>query len=61
MIRNGLGVNVPRVFTLTRSRIAALAAMDGLLLAADINGCTPQRGVEMILLAFIVVILGGMG
>jgi branched-subunit amino acid ABC-type transport system permease component len=48
---DGLGVNVRRVFTLTFA---------GLLLA-PVFTVYPQMGVEMILLAFIVVILGGMG
>jgi branched-chain amino acid transport system permease protein len=57
---DGLGVNVPRVFTLTFAGSAALAALAGLLLA-PIFTVYPQMGVEMVLLAFIVVILGGMG
>jgi branched-chain amino acid transport system permease protein len=57
---DALGVNVPRVFTLTFAGSAALAALAGLLLA-PIFTVYPQMGVEMILLAFIVVILGGMG
>ena len=57
---DGLGVNVPRVFTLTFAGSAALAAIAGLLLA-PVFTVYPQMGVEMILLAFIVVILGGMG
>jgi len=57
---DGLGVNVPRVFTLTFAGSAAIAALAGLLLA-PIFTVYPQMGVEMILLAFIVVILGGMG
>ena len=57
---DGLGVNVARVFTLTFAGSAALAAIAGLLLA-PIFTVYPQMGVEMILLAFIVVILGGMG
>jgi len=57
---DGLGVNVPRVFTLTFAGSAALAALAGLLLA-PIFTVYPQMGVEMILLAFIIVILGGMG
>ena len=57
---DGLGVNVPLVFTLTFAGSAALAALAGLLLA-PIFTVYPQMGVEMILLAFIVVILGGMG
>ena len=57
---DGLGVNVPRVFTLTFAGSAAIAALAGLLLAPVIT-VYPQMGVEWILLAFIVVILGGMG
>jgi len=57
---DGLGVNVPHVFTLTFAGSAALAATAGLLLA-PVFTVYPQMGVEMILLAFIVVILGGMG
>jgi branched-chain amino acid transport system permease protein len=57
---DGLGVDVPRVFTWTFAGSAALAALAGLLLA-PIFTVYPQMGVEMILLAFIVVILGGMG
>ncbi|HEU5322653.1 MAG TPA: branched-chain amino acid ABC transporter permease [Methylomirabilota bacterium] len=57
---DGLGVNVPRVFTLTFAGSAALASLAGLLLA-PIFTVYPQMGVELILLAFIVVILGGMG
>jgi branched-chain amino acid transport system permease protein len=57
---DGLGVDVPRVFTLTFAGSAALAALAGLLLA-PIFTVVPTMGVEMILLAFIVVILGGMG
>ena len=57
---DGLGVNVPRVFTLTFAGSSALAALAGLLLAPVIT-VYPTMGVEWILLAFIVVILGGMG
>jgi branched-chain amino acid transport system permease protein len=57
---DGLGVNVKRVFTLTFAASGALAALAGLLLA-PVFTVYPQMGVEMILLAFIVVILGGMG
>jgi branched-subunit amino acid ABC-type transport system permease component len=57
---DGLGVNVRRVFTLTFAGSAALAALAGMLLA-PIFTVVPTMGVEMILLAFIVVILGGMG
>jgi branched-chain amino acid transport system permease protein len=57
---DGLGVDVRRLFTLTFAGSAALAALAGLLLA-PVFTVYPQMGVEMILLAFIVVILGGMG
>src|SRR6266705_4652149 len=53
---DGLGVNVPRVFTLTFAGSAALAALAGLLLA-PIFTVYPQMGVEMILLAMIVVLI----
>ena len=57
---DGLGVDVRRVFTLTFAGSAALAALAGMLLA-PIFTVYPYMGAEMILLAFIVVILGGMG
>jgi len=57
---DGLGVDVARVYTLAFAGSAALAALAGLLLA-PVFTVYPQMGVEMILLAFIVVILGGMG
>src|SRR5438132_13594488 len=56
----GHGLDVRRVFTLTFAASGALAALAGLLLA-PVFTVYPQMGVEMILLAFIVVILGGMG
>lgn len=59
-ILDGLGVNVSWVFTLTFAGSAALAAVAGVLLAPWFT-VYPTMGVEMILLAFIVVILGGMG
>lgn len=57
---DGLGVNVRAVFTLTFAASGGLAALAGLLLA-PVFTVYPQMGVEFILLAFIVVILGGMG
>ena len=57
---DGLGVNVSWVFTLTFAGSAALAAFAGVLLAQWYT-VYPTMGVEMILVAFIVVILGGMG
>jgi len=60
VLLDGLGVDVRRVFTLTFAGSAALAALAGLLLA-PVFTVYPYMGAEMILLAFIVVILGGMG
>jgi branched-chain amino acid transport system permease protein len=57
---DGLGVNVTWVFTFAFAASAALAALAGVLLAPWFNVYSTM-GVEMILLAFIVVILGGMG
>jgi branched-subunit amino acid ABC-type transport system permease component len=57
---DGLGVNVSWVFTFTFAASAALAAFAGVLLAQWYT-VYPTMGVEMILVAFIVVILGGMG
>src|SRR5437016_9374667 len=57
---DGLGIDVGRVFTFAFAGSAALAALAGLLLA-PVFTVYPQMVVEMILLAFIVVILGGMG
>lgn len=57
---DGLGVNVRALFTWTFAGSAGLASLAGLLLA-PVFTVYPQMGVEMILLAFIVVILGGMG
>jgi branched-subunit amino acid ABC-type transport system permease component len=57
---DGLGVDVRQVFTLAFAGSAALAAVAGILLA-PVFTVYPQMGVEIILLAFIVVILGGMG
>src|SRR5437867_12483768 len=56
----GRGVNVPRLFPLAFAGSAALAPRAGLLLA-PVFPVYPQLGADMILLAFIVVILGGMG
>ncbi len=51
---DGLGVNVPRVFTLTFAGSSALAALAGLLLA-PVFTVYPQMGVEIILLGGSVV------
>jgi branched-chain amino acid transport system permease protein len=55
-----LGINVPRVFTITFIIGAMLGALGGAV-TAPIISVTPGIGVEVIVLAFAVVVIGGMG
>jgi branched-chain amino acid transport system permease protein len=55
-----LGVPVPRVYTLVFGLGSAMAAIGGVL-AAPLFGIGPTMGGEVILLAFIVVMIGGLG
>ncbi|MBF8288630.1 MAG: hypothetical protein HW381_1738 [Candidatus Rokubacteria bacterium] len=55
-----LGVPVPRVYTVVFGLGSALAAIGGAL-AAPLFGIGPTMGSEVILLAFIVVMIGGLG
>lgn len=55
-----LGLNVFRIFSLVFGLGAALAAMAGVL-AAPIRGAEPFMGVEALAVAFVVVVVGGMG
>jgi branched-chain amino acid transport system permease protein len=55
-----LGVNVPRIFTLVFILGAALAAISGVILG-PIFFVYPYMGVEVLLPAFVIIILGGMG
>jgi branched-chain amino acid transport system permease protein len=55
-----LGINVPRVFTVTFVIGAMLGALGGAV-TAPIISVTPGIGVEVIVLAFAVVVIGGMG
>jgi branched-chain amino acid transport system permease protein len=55
-----LGVPVPRVYTVVFGLGSALAAIGGVL-AAPLFGIGPTMGGEVILLAFIVVMIGGLG
>ncbi len=55
-----LGVPVPRVYTVVMALASALAAVGGVL-AAPLFGVSPTMGGEIILLAFIVVMIGGLG
>jgi branched-chain amino acid transport system permease protein len=55
-----LGINVPRLVTLTYGGGVALAALAGVL-AAPIYQVRPQMGSEIIIVVFAVVVIGGMG
>jgi branched-chain amino acid transport system permease protein len=55
-----LGINVSRVFTVTFVIGAMLGALGGAVTAPMIS-VTPGIGVEVIVLAFAVVVIGGMG
>lgn len=57
---DGLGVDLPRLLTWTVAGSAALAAVGGVVMA-PIFTVYPDLGVETILFAFLVVILGGLG
>jgi branched-chain amino acid transport system permease protein len=54
------GVNVPLMITLTYGAGVALAAIGGVL-AAPIYSVNPQMGVNLIIVVFAVVVIGGMG
>ncbi len=55
-----MGVNVPRMITLTYGFGVALAAFAGVM-AAPIYNVSPQMGSELIIVVFAVVVIGGMG
>lgn len=55
-----LGVNVFRIFSLTFALGAATAALAGVL-AAPIRGVEPFMGIEALGIAFVIVVVGGMG
>ncbi|MGN4155302.1 branched-chain amino acid ABC transporter permease [Burkholderia gladioli] len=55
-----LGINVSRVFSLVFALGAATAALAGVL-AAPIRGVDPFMGIEVLGVAFVVVVVGGMG
>ena len=54
------GVNVPRLITLTYAGGVALAAFAGVL-AAPIYSVNPNMGSNLVIIAFAVVVIGGMG
>ena len=55
-----LGVNVLRIFSLVFALGAATAALAGVL-AAPIRGAEPSMGVEALGVAFVIVVVGGLG
>jgi branched-chain amino acid transport system permease protein len=55
-----LGINVARIFTVTFTLGAVLGALGGAL-TAPIISVQPGIGAEVIVLAFAVVVIGGMG
>ena len=55
-----LGVNVPRMVTLTYGFGVSLAALAGVL-AAPIDQVRPLMGADLIIAVFAVVVIGGMG
>jgi len=55
-----LGINVFRVFSLVFALGAATAALAGVL-AAPIRGAEPFMGIEALGIAFVIVVVGGMG
>jgi branched-chain amino acid transport system permease protein len=55
-----LGINVFRVFSLVFALGAATAALAGVL-AAHIRGVEPFMGIEALGIAFVIVVVGGMG
>lgn len=56
-----LGINVKKVFTFVFMLGAGLAALGGMLMAPFMNQVYPTMGIEKQLLAFVVVVIGGMG
>jgi len=54
------GINVPRMITLTYGFGVGLAALAGVM-AAPIYQVSPMMGVDIIIVVFAVVVIGGMG
>ena len=59
-IVQAVGINVPRMITLTYGFGVALAALAGVM-AAPIYQVSPQMGADLIIVVFAVVVIGGMG
>jgi branched-chain amino acid transport system permease protein len=60
VLLQGLGVNVPLMFSLTYGYGVALAAFAGVM-AAPVYQVTPLMGSSVIIVVFAVVVIGGMG
>jgi branched-chain amino acid transport system permease protein len=56
-----LGVNIKRIFTLVFMLGAALASMAGVFVAPYSGVIHAEMGMQFAILAFIVVVIGGMG
>jgi branched-chain amino acid transport system permease protein len=56
-----LGIDVRRAFTLVFAIGAGLAALAGSLVAAVNSAVSPEQGITLLIFAFIVVIIGGLG
>ena len=58
---SALGINVGHAFTLVFAIGGALAALAGILTGAFFGTITADRGTSLLIFAFIVVIIGGLG
>lgn len=56
-----LGINIKRIFSLVFVFGAALAALGGVMMAPAVGAVNPDMGIQNQMLAFIVVVIGGMG
>lgn len=56
-----LAINIRRAFSLVFVSGAALAALGGIMMAPALGAVNPNMGLENQMLAFIVVVIGGMG
>ena len=59
-IAQAIGINVSKIFTLTFLIGAGLGAVGGALTAPSLS-VVPGIGIEVIILAFAVVVIGGLG
>lgn len=56
----GLGINIRRIYTLVFAAGAALTAFAGMI-AAPISSVYPGMGNQVLIIAFVVVVIGGLG